>query len=77
MRKVDIRSGSRPRSCYGTEFFASLYSDKKVKRHREFASALADIQDVLGNLNDVATGHELLKSLAMSEVDRPSYSRLG
>ncbi len=55
---------------YGTEFFASLYADKKAKRHREFASALSNIQDALGALNDIATGHELLEGIADSKVDR-------
>lgn len=55
---------------YGTEFFASLFSDKKSKRHRVFAAALADIQDALGTLNDIATGHELLEGMADSKVDR-------
>ncbi len=54
----------------GTEFFTALYSHKKAKRFREFASALAAIQDALGSLNDIATGHDLLESLADSKVDR-------
>ena len=55
---------------YGTEFFASLYVDKKNKRYRAFAAALGDIQDALGALNDIATGHELFESLADTKVDR-------
>lgn len=55
---------------YGTEFFASLYADRKAKRYREFATALGDLQDALGALNDIATGHELLESIVDSKVDR-------
>ncbi|GJD51214.1 hypothetical protein OPKNFCMD_3966 [Methylobacterium crusticola] len=46
---------------YGAEFFGSLYADKKeAKRHRRFVAALADLQDALGDLNDIATGHEIV-----------------
>ncbi|KQP35050.1 CYTH and CHAD domain-containing protein [Methylobacterium sp. Leaf100] len=50
---------------YGAEFFASLYTDKKAhKRHKAFVSAVSDLQDHLGALNDMATAHEVLSSLA-------------
>ena len=44
---------------YASEFFASLYPAKKpAKRHRRFLSALEDLQDHLGALNDRAAGRE-------------------
>jgi len=50
---------------YGAEFFASLYTDRKAhKRHKAFVSAVSDLQDHLGALNDMATAHEVLASLA-------------
>jgi inorganic triphosphatase YgiF len=50
---------------YGAEFFASLYTDgKRHKRHKAFVSALSDLQDHLGALNDMATAHEVLAGLA-------------
>ncbi|CAA2104004.1 Inorganic triphosphatase [Methylobacterium bullatum] len=50
---------------YGAEFFASLYTEKKAqKRHKAFVSALSDLQDHLGALNDLATAHSVLASLA-------------
>lgn len=56
---------------YGAEFFASLYADKAShKRHKAFVSALSDLQDHLGALNDQATAHEVLASL-MIAPDRP------
>lgn len=49
---------------YGAEFFASLYSGKKARKQREiFLSALSDLQDRLGVLNDIASSGELLESL--------------
>ncbi|KMO30507.1 metal-chelation protein CHAD [Methylobacterium variabile] len=50
---------------YGAEFFAALYDGKKAaKRHKAFAAALADLQDHLGDLNDIATAHTLAIDLA-------------
>ncbi len=54
----------------GTEFFTALYSKTNAKRYRAFASALAAVQDALGSLNDIATGHELLGGFADSKADR-------
>lgn len=49
---------------YGAEFFASLYTDKKLhKRHKAFVSALSDLQDHLGALNDLATAHSVVANL--------------
>ena len=49
---------------YGAEFFAPLFSGKKAaKRHTAFGKALSDLQDHLGALNDIATGHELMRDL--------------
>ena len=49
---------------YGAEFFGGLYRGKKaVKRHAAFVTALSELQDGLGDLNDIATGHELLNDL--------------
>jgi inorganic triphosphatase YgiF len=49
---------------YGAEFFASLYTEKKLrKRHKAFVSALSDLQDHLGTLNDQATAHTVLAGL--------------
>lgn len=50
---------------YGAEFFARLYPDKKaVKRHAAFVKALSELQDQLGALNDIATGHEVVRDIA-------------
>lgn len=42
---------------YDTEFFQSLYPSNETK---EYVAALADLQDGLGSLNDIAVGEELL-----------------
>ncbi|WP_336488358.1 CHAD domain-containing protein [Methylobacterium nigriterrae] len=50
---------------YGAEFFAGLYPAKKaVKRHVTFVKALSELQDHLGALNDIATGHEVVRNIA-------------
>jgi CHAD domain-containing protein len=56
---------------YATEFFASLYSPKRVKR---YIGALEDIQDTLGQLNDLATAERLLADAA-SGGDNASDAR--
>jgi len=51
---------------YGAEFFAPLFPGKKAgKRHGAFGKALSDLQDHLGALNDIATGHELMRDLTV------------
>ncbi|MEE1655674.1 CHAD domain-containing protein [Microvirga sp. CF3062] len=45
---------------YGTEFFASLFtSGKASKRRKVFSSLLEELQEHLGNLNDLAVGGSL------------------
>ncbi len=46
---------------YAAEFFATLYPPKRVKR---YIVALEDIQDTLGELNDLATAERLLADAA-------------
>lgn len=54
---------------YGAEFFASLYAGKKAsKRHKAFVSALSDLQDHLGALNDLATAHDVAASVVTDEA---------
>ena len=45
---------------YASEFFSSLYVHKRVRR---YLSALAELQEVLGMLNDAATTERLLQEL--------------
>lgn len=47
---------------YSAEFFAVLYDRQKTK---PFLAALSEVQDVLGQINDVAVAHRLLDSLGM------------
>lgn len=46
---------------YSAEFFASLYGRQKTK---SFLAALSEVQEVLGQINDVAVAHRLLDELA-------------
>jgi len=45
---------------YGTEFFSATFPGKKAAKRREKSlEALKDLQDALGNLNDLAMRHTL------------------
>lgn len=46
---------------YSAEFFTALYDRQKT---RPFLAALSGVQDVLGQINDVAVAHRLLDELA-------------
>jgi len=56
--KLRIRA---KRLRYATEFFAGTFpGEKSAKRRTEALSALKDLQDALGGLNDIATRHALI-----------------
>lgn len=56
---------------YGTEFFAPLFEGKKAKKHRKpMQSILGRLQDVLGEMNDIAVGGSLVPSLAEQDPER-------
>lgn len=46
---------------YSAEFFAYLYDTKKAK---SFLAELGEVQEILGQINDIAVAHRLLESLA-------------
>jgi inorganic triphosphatase YgiF len=49
---------------YASEFLASLYDEKDRSKQRDrFIAALKDLQEQLGDLNDVWTAEELVKRL--------------
>ena len=48
---------------YTSEFFASLFGGKRAKR---YAARLADLQEVLGAVNDAANGAEMIAEAAHS-----------
>lgn len=51
---------------YASEFFASLWQDKRGKRrHKAFLGALEDLQDQLGHLNDIATAPDVYGKLGI------------
>jgi inorganic triphosphatase YgiF len=72
LAKLDARSRHKLRIQskklrYAAEFFASLFSNKRVlKRRKRFLAALERLQDGLGDLNDIAV-HE--KHIAAMSVD--------
>jgi triphosphatase len=47
---------------YSAEFFSGLYDGKKA---RPFLASLSKVQDVLGQINDIAVNHRLLDDLTM------------
>lgn len=59
---------------YATEFYASLYSGKRAQRRlKGFRLALAELQDVLGELNDCEMAHALLAQFGIDAT--PSFAR--
>ena len=51
---------------YGAEFFAGLYPGRKAARRRDrFLDHMADLQEALGSLNDIASGRDLLAGLGI------------
>lgn len=50
---------------YSAEFFAGFFDEKKAKK---FLAALSEVQEVLGQINDVAVAHRLLDELADEAV---------
>ena len=50
---------------YSAEFFAILYFEQKT---RPYVAALSEVQDVLGQINDIAVAHRLLDGLAADDA---------
>jgi CHAD domain-containing protein len=60
---------------YAAEFFTSLFADKREKRRlKKFIAALEELQDKLGELNDLATAPQVLARLGI--IDDPGASAL-
>ena len=54
---------------YATEFFASTFpTEANIKRRAEMLSALRDLQDALGGLNDLETRHGLMREDASNSA---------
>lgn len=64
---------------YGSEFFADLFAGKPKREARRaaFHKALKRLQGRLGDLNDVATGHELMEGAARSGRSRQAAFAAG
>jgi inorganic triphosphatase YgiF len=59
---------------YASEFFEALFPDKRMrKRQRRFVSALKDIQDCLGDLNDIAVHVSLSRGIA-ADVSEAAFA---
>lgn len=53
---------------YASEFFASLFDNKKsTRRRKRFLSAMEDLQETLGALNDLATGPSVLERYGLAD----------
>ncbi len=58
---------------YASEFFASLFTRKREqRRHQRFVSALEELQDRLGALNDLAAAPGLIGKLGLGDYDGAS-----
>jgi len=61
---------------YGAEFFASLFpSERALKRRKNLLTILEDLQETLGELNDLAVGGSLVPSLAALSPERMERRR--
>ncbi|MBB4038953.1 inorganic triphosphatase YgiF [Microvirga flocculans] len=61
---------------YGTEFFAPLFSSTKArKRSKEMAGILEDLQETLGELNDLTVGGSLTRFLPETSPERMERQR--
>lgn len=49
---------------YATEFFSKTFGKNAQERHSKFASSLTRLQNVLGELNDIATGRQCALAVA-------------
>ena len=63
-QRHDLRKDAK-KLRYGVEFFAGLYGHRK--RKKRFLSALEEMQDILGDLNDQATAPEVLARLGLQD----------
>jgi triphosphatase len=55
---------------YGTEFFGPLFAGRKAKERRRAAlKALESLQEILGELNDIAIGGHILAPAPMAPLD--------
>jgi CHAD domain-containing protein len=61
---------------YAAEFFAALY-DKRAERRDEFVARLQELQEDLGELNDVVTERALEEHLAALGIDLPRHATPG
>ncbi|MGF7154919.1 CYTH and CHAD domain-containing protein [Novosphingobium gossypii] len=55
---------------YATEFFAALYGAKQErKRYKRFLSGLEDLQESLGELNDLSAASDTLRRLGIADTE--------
>ena len=60
---------------YAAEFFATLFERKReTRRYKRFVTALEELQDHLGALNDLSTASDVLEKLGVS--DDPDAPRM-
>lgn len=70
----DVRKAAK-RLRYAAEFFAGLFKHKREQsRYQNFVSALVNLQNQLGQLNDLATASQLLVRLGLD--DDPEVMKL-
>ncbi|MET0249192.1 MAG: CHAD domain-containing protein [Sphingobium sp.] len=63
---------------YATEFFAGLFpKDKQQKRQAKFARAVAELQNALGKLNDLAVAPAVLTAIGIEAEAPPSAKKRG
>ncbi|TCU58708.1 inorganic triphosphatase YgiF [Novosphingobium sp. PhB57] len=59
---------------YATDFFVALFPEKRERRrHKRFVSALEELQDRLGLLNDLVGAPELLDNLGLADAPEATH----
>jgi CHAD domain-containing protein len=61
---------------YAAEFFAALY-DKRAERRDAFIAQLQELQEDLGELNDLVTERDLEARLAALAIELPVHAKAG
>lgn len=59
---------------YTAEFFSSLYPRKRTRR---YITALAQLQDLLGSMNDAATTVTLMQAIPMTDTNAQQQQAIG
>src|SRR6516162_93702 len=67
IRSTGTNCASRPRS-FATPLNSSFTRKKSIRRRKDFVESLQQLQDALGELNDIAVNEKLLEQLGGAKL---------